>query len=47
MEKVTWVKPQIIAEIAFNEVTSSQHLRHSKFLRLREESDVRVRRKRD
>jgi bifunctional non-homologous end joining protein LigD len=41
MQKVTWMKPKVLAEIAFNEITSSGHLRHSKFLRLRESDDVR------
>lgn len=41
MKGVTWVTPAIVAEIAFNETTSSGHLRHAKFLRLREASDIR------
>jgi bifunctional non-homologous end joining protein LigD len=41
MRNVRWVKPKIICEIAFNEWTPSGHLRHSKFLRLRETRDVR------
>jgi ATP-dependent DNA ligase len=41
MQRVTWVRPVIKAEIAFNEMTSSGHLRHSKFLRLREDDDLR------
>jgi bifunctional non-homologous end joining protein LigD len=41
MQRVEWVKPQVVTEIAFNEVTSSGNLRHSKFLRLREDSDLR------
>ena len=41
MKTVRWVKPKVIAEIAFNEWTPSEHLRHSKFLRLREASDIR------
>jgi bifunctional non-homologous end joining protein LigD len=41
MQRVTWVRPGVRAEIAFNEVTSSGHLRHSKFLRLREDYDSR------
>ena len=41
MQRVTWVRPVVRAEIAFNEVTSSGHLRHSKFLRLREDGDSR------
>lgn len=30
-----------MAEIAFNNISSDGHLRHSKFLRLREEADLR------
>jgi bifunctional non-homologous end joining protein LigD len=41
MRTVKWVKPKVIAEIAFNEWTPSEHLRHSKFLRLRETRDLR------
>jgi len=41
MAGVRWVRPVMLAEIAFNEMTSSGHLRHAKFLRLREEGDVR------
>jgi len=41
METVRWVKPGVVAEIAFNERTPAGHLRHSKFLRLRERAEVR------
>lgn len=41
MKTVRWVKPKLVAEIAFNEWTPSGHLRHSKFLRLREGRDLR------
>ena len=40
MKKVRWVQPRMIAEIAFNERTQSGHLRHSKFLRLRDPAEV-------
>jgi hypothetical protein len=42
METVRWLRPRIIAEIAFNEQTQVGHLRHSKFLRLRDDADVRT-----
>ena len=42
MQRVTWVRPVLRAEIAFNEVTSSGHLRHSKFLRMRDDYDSRL-----
>ena len=35
MEQVHWLKPKVVAEIAFNERTAKGHLRHSKFVRLR------------
>ena len=40
MRKVRWVQPRMVAEIAFNERTQSGHLRHSKFLRLRDPADL-------
>jgi bifunctional non-homologous end joining protein LigD len=43
MKKVRWVQPRIIAKLAFNEKTEGGHLRHSKFLRLRESEDLRKR----
>jgi bifunctional non-homologous end joining protein LigD len=42
MKKVRWVKSKQIVEIAFNEMTSSGHLRHAKFLRLLEKDDLRA-----
>ncbi len=42
MRLVTWLRPEAVAEVAFNEETSSGHLRHAKFLRLREAGDVRT-----
>ena len=41
MATVRWMQPRIVAEIAFNERTQAGHLRHSRFLRLREHEDVR------
>jgi len=43
MRTVKWVEPKVSAEIAFNEWAPSAHLRHSKFLRLREPRDLRKR----
>jgi DNA ligase D-like protein (predicted ligase) len=45
MKKVRWVRPSVLVEIAFNEMTTAGHLRHSKFVRLREEHDTRRRAK--
>jgi DNA ligase D-like protein (predicted ligase) len=42
MATVRWMQPQIVAEIAFNERTNAGHLRHAKFLRLRDPADVRL-----
>jgi bifunctional non-homologous end joining protein LigD len=41
MATVRWLRPRIVAEVAFNERTQGGHLRHSKFLRLRERADLR------
>ncbi len=46
MKTVRWLKPGIVCEIAFNERTSQGHLRHSKFLRLRDPADARRKRTR-
>jgi ATP-dependent DNA ligase len=43
MKTVRWLKPKIVCEIVFNERTSQGHLRHSKFLRLRDVVDLRLR----
>jgi DNA ligase D-like protein (predicted ligase) len=41
IRNVKWVEPRVVAEIAFNEVTTSGHLRHSRFVRLREPESLR------
>ena len=35
MQEVSWVKPKLVVEIAMNEWTPDNHLRHSEFRRLR------------
>jgi len=40
MKTVRWLRPRIVAEIAFNERTHAGHLRHSKFLRVRDREDL-------
>lgn len=35
MRKARWVKPALVAEVAFNEWTHGYHLRHAQFIRLR------------
>ena len=37
MEKCLWAKPKLVAEIAYAELTPSHHLRHPKFLALRDD----------
>jgi DNA ligase D-like protein (predicted ligase) len=39
MKKCIWVRPQLLAQIEFLEWTESDHLRHSKFVGLREDKD--------
>jgi DNA ligase D-like protein (predicted ligase) len=45
MATVRWMQPRIVAEIAFNERTPNGHLRHSRFLRLRDRADVHSKRR--
>ena len=42
MKKCIWVRPELVAQIEFLEWTESDHLRHSKFVGLREDKDVRT-----
>lgn len=39
MAKTVWTRPIVLAEIAFNNVTPDGHLRHARFVRLREDGD--------
>jgi ATP-dependent DNA ligase len=39
MKTCVWVKPETLAEIEFTEWTGSDHLRHTTFVRLRDEKD--------
>jgi ATP-dependent DNA ligase len=41
MKKCVWLRPQLVAQIEFLEWTESDHLRHSKFVALREDKDAR------
>ena len=41
MKKLKWVRPKLVAEIAFTEWTRDGHLRHSRFLGMREDKDPR------
>jgi ATP-dependent DNA ligase len=39
MENCVWLKPELVAQIEFTEWTPDNHLRHSKFVGLREDKD--------
>jgi DNA ligase D-like protein (predicted ligase) len=41
MEKCIWLKPRLVAAIDYAEWTPTNHLRHSKFVALREDKDAR------
>jgi bifunctional non-homologous end joining protein LigD len=41
MKKCIWLQPELVAQIEFLEWTESDHLRHSKFVGLREDKDAR------
>ena len=41
MKKCVWVRPELVAQIEFLEWTDADHLRHSKFVGLREDKDSR------
>jgi ATP-dependent DNA ligase len=41
MKKCVWVKPERVAQIEFVEWTRDNHLRHSKFVGLRDDKDPR------
>ena len=41
MKNCIWLKPQLVAQIEFTEWTSDGHLRHSKFVGLRDDKDPR------
>jgi bifunctional non-homologous end joining protein LigD len=41
MKKCIWLRPELAAQIEFLEWTDSDHLRHSKFVGLREDKDAR------
>ena len=41
MKECIWVRPELVAQIEFLEWTDADHLRHSKFVGLREDKDPR------
>ena len=42
MQSVIWVKPRVVVEIAMNEWTPDNHLRHAEYVRLRADKGVRL-----
>jgi ATP-dependent DNA ligase len=41
MKKCVWVRPALVARIEFLEWTDADHLRHSRFVGLRDDKDAR------
>jgi ATP-dependent DNA ligase len=41
MKNCVWLKPKLVAQIEFTEWTPDGHLRHSKFVGLRDDKDAR------
>ena len=39
METCVWVRPEVVAEIQFLEWTGADHLRHTKFVGLKDDKD--------
>ena len=42
MKNCVWVKPKLVAQIEFTEWTPNGHLRHSKFIGLRDDKDASI-----
>ncbi len=40
MPKIKWLRPKLVAQIEFTEWTKGNHLRHSKFIALRDDKDA-------
>ena len=41
MKECAWLKPETIAQVEFLEWTGADHLRHTKFIGLRDDKDPR------
>jgi ATP-dependent DNA ligase len=39
MEECVWLRPEVVAQIEFLEWTGADHLRHTKFVALRDDED--------
>jgi ATP-dependent DNA ligase len=42
MKNCVWLKPKLVAQIEFTEWTPNGHLRHSKFIGLRDDKNARI-----
>ena len=40
MKRIVWLKPKLVAQIEYTEWTKGNHLRHSKFIALRDDKDA-------
>jgi bifunctional non-homologous end joining protein LigD len=40
MKKYRWMKPKLVAEVEFTDWTAADHLRHSRFVGLRDDKDA-------
>ena len=47
MKECRWLKPQLVAQVEFTQWTPANHLRHSKFVALRDDKNPREVRKED
>ena len=45
MKECRWLKPKLVAQIEYAEWTEGNHLRHSKFIGLRDDKEAREVRK--
>src|SRR5205809_6825627 len=41
MKKYRWLKPKLVAQVEFADWTEANHLRHSRFIALRDDKDPR------
>jgi DNA ligase D-like protein (predicted ligase) len=41
MKKIQWLRPRLVAHIEFTDWTTNNHLRHSRFIALRDDKDAR------
>ena len=42
MKKIQWLRPKLVAQIEFTDWTTNNHLRHSRFIALRDDKDPRA-----